>query len=375
MTRPRWWRRRWAKVASAILGVLLALLVALPVGRYLLRAGWEEARILASRRDIDDVIADPATDERTRAKLRLVLAARAFAADSMKLRAKHSFTTYTRLRRDTLVLVLSGAYRDRLKRYTWWFPVVGRVPYKGFFDFDAARRAEREMSDDGFDASLRPASAFSTLGFFNDPLLSTTLRTDSLELANTVIHELTHNTFYLPGQAVFNESFANFVGSRGAAWLFRTRGSARAVEQTNDRWSDERLLAGFWESLYASIDSAFDARPGEEADAVHARLVARDSIYAAARHRLVETLGPKLRTIGPRYLERVPLNNAALLAHRVYLTDLDLFDAVYARERWNLPATVQRIIALAKEDPKNPYGALRRWLGVPEGAATAAAGG
>ncbi len=341
----------------------MLLVVVLPSGRYLLRAGWEEARILAGRRDIADVLTDSTTDERTGAKLRLVLAARAFAGDSMRLRARESFTTYTRLRRDTLVLVLSGAHRDQLKRYTWWFPIIGRVPYKGFFDFDAARGAESEMRERGFDTSLRPASAFSTLGFFNDPLLSTSLRADSLELANTVIHELTHNTFYLGGQAVFNESFANFVGARGAAWLFRTRGSLRAAEQIDDRWSDEKLLARFWAGLHASIDSAFTANPGEDGDAVHARLVARDSIYAAARRQLVDSLGPRLRTIGPRYLERVPLDNAALLARRVYLTDLDLFDAVYQRERWNLRATLDRVMALAKEEPDDPYGAVRRWLG------------
>ena len=110
---------------------------------------------------------------------------------------------YSKLRGDTLVLVLSAAYADRLKRYTWWFPVVGRVPYKGYFDYDAAKKARRQLAAEGFDTSLRPASAFSTLGFFNDPILSTTLAGDSIELANTVIHELTHNTFYASGVRKF----------------------------------------------------------------------------------------------------------------------------------------------------------------------------
>ena len=181
------------------------------------------------------------------AKLRLVLAARAFAADSIGLRAKQSFTTYSHLDRDTLVLVLSGAYRDRLAPYTWWFPIVGRVPYKGFFDFAAARAGGATSSTPtGFDVYLRPSPAFSTLGWFNDPLLSTSLRADSLDLANTVIHELTHNTFYAPGQAVFNESFANFVGARGSAWFFRSRGAPAAADQADARWADEKLLARFW---------------------------------------------------------------------------------------------------------------------------------
>ncbi|HEX2779633.1 MAG TPA: aminopeptidase [Gemmatimonadaceae bacterium] len=353
------------RAAGWTFGVIVLLLVALPTGRYLLRAAWEESIILLARRPITDVIGDDDTDAATRTKLRVVLAARAFAADSMHLRTGDSFTEYTRLRRDTLVLVLSGAYRDQLKRYTWWFPVVGRVPYKGFFDFGAARVARRHLADDGFDTSLRPASAFSTLGFFNDPVVSTTLAGDSLELANTVIHELTHNTFYAPGQAVFNESFANFVGSRGAAWFFRGRSSFDAAEEVEARWEDEKTLGRFWTALHHEIDSAFQAHPGDDGAARAARLAVRDTIYRRARVQLVDSLGPKLRTIGPRYLERVALDNAALLARRVYLTDLDLFDAVYAREGRDLPRTVARIVELAKGDPKDPYEALRRWLAAP----------
>ncbi|HEX8945908.1 MAG TPA: aminopeptidase, partial [Gemmatimonadaceae bacterium] len=208
---------RWT--LGLVASLALAYLIVAPTGHYLVRAAVAEARILAHRRPIVAIVADSTTNPRVAAKLRLVLAARAFAADSIGLRAKQSFTTFSQLERDTLVLVLSGAYRDRLAPYTWWFPVVGRVPYKGFFDFTAARQAARTLESDGFDVYLRPSPAFSTLGWFNDPLLSTSLAADSLDLANTVIHELTHNTFYAPGQAVFNESFANFVGARGSAWF------------------------------------------------------------------------------------------------------------------------------------------------------------
>lgn len=365
--------RRIGRGAAWTAAFVLALLLAFPTGRYLLRAAWEEALILAARRSIRLVINDPATDAATRAKLELVLAARAFARDSVGLRTGNSFTMYSKLRRDTLVLVLSGAYRDRLERYTWWFPIVGRVPYKGYFDYDAAKHARERMAAEGFDTSLRPAAAFSTLGFFNDPVLSTTLAGDSLELANTVVHELTHNTIYAPGQAVFNESFANFVGSRGAAWLFRSRGSLAAAEQTDARWEDQKLLGTFWAALYHSIDSAFKAHPGEGGAAKAARLAARDTLYRLARIDLVETLGPKLRTVGPRYLERVALDNAALLARRVYLTDLQLFDAVYGREGGDLRRTVRRVVELAKARPRDPYSALRDWLDGDKGRGVGAA--
>jgi predicted aminopeptidase len=324
------------------------------------RGALAEAKILAHRQPIATIVADPRTPPAVAAKLRVVLDARTFATDSIRLRAQESFTTYTQLDRDTLVLVLSAAYRDKLQAVTWWFPIVGRVPYKGFFDFSAGRAAARALDADGFDVYLRPSSAFSTLGWFNDPLLSTSLRADSIDLANTVIHELTHNTFYASGQAVFNESFANFTGARGSAWFFRTRGSRVAADEADARWSDDKLMARFWAALYRSVDSAFKAHPASVAE----RLVARDTLYARARLELVHVLGPQLRTIGPRVLERMRLDNAALLAHRIYLTDVDLFDAVWVREHGDLRAAVQRVIALAESRPKDPFGALRAWLSV-----------
>lgn len=354
--RRRWGWRRTLLAALAGAGALFA---ALPVGRYLLRAGWEEAKILAARRPIATLVADSSLDERTRAKLRLVLAARAYARDSLGLKAEDSFTTYTQLKTDTLVLLVQAAYRDRLQRHTWWFPIVGRVPYKGYFDPDDARREGARLAEQGLDVDLRAASAFSTLGFFNDPLLSTTLRADSLELAKTVFHEITHNTIYLPGQAVFNESFATFVGARGAARLFRSRRDSMSTAETDARWSDTRLLAGFWAALYRSVDSAYRANPSDRA----ARIAARDSVGRRARRELIDVLGPRLRTIGPRTLERMRLGNAALLSRRVYMTELELFDAVYARERYDLRRTIDRVRALAVDAPRDPYGAVRRWLG------------
>jgi predicted aminopeptidase len=349
------------RVLAAIAVVAVALTVLTQTGRYLVRAAWEEGKILRHRRPISAIIDDSTTPPAVRQKLRLVLAARSFGADSIHLEARQSFTTFSQLKSDTLVLVLSGAYRDQLKPKTWWFPIVGRVPYKGFFDVDMAKRAEKQLEDEGFDVYLRPASAFSTLGWFNDPLVSTTLRSDSIDLANTVIHEITHNTYYAPGGADFNESFANFVGARGAAWFFRSRASPGAAEEAEARWSDEKLMAGFWAQLYTSVDSAFNAHPDDRS----ARIAASDTIYRAARQTLVHDLGRKLRTIGPYALERIRLDNGALLAHRVYLTDVDVFDTLWEKEGHNLPATVARIIELAKTDSKHPFDAVRKAVGLP----------
>lgn len=363
MARRRW--RRWALVTLGALVLAAAAFLSLTeIGRYLARAGWEEAKILWRRRPIAEMVADTTVDRVTRYKLQLVLDARAYARDSLGLDVGESFSTFSQLERDTLVLVLSAAYRDRLQHHRWWFPIVGRVPYKGFFDYDMARAAERTFQRRGYDTYLRPASAFSTLGWFNDPLVSTTLRADTLSLANTVVHELTHNTYYASGKAEFNESFANWAGARGSARFFSSRGHPRAVAEAEARWGDEKLLARFWKTLHGDIDSVFTAHPGDAN--IASRLALRDSIYRMARLQLVHVLGPRLRTVAPRYLERVRLDNAALLARRIYLTDLELFDSVWVREGRNTRNAIHRVIEVARADTGDaPYEALRRWLTAP----------
>lgn len=341
----------------AVLGLAAGLML-FQSGCYLSRAAWEQAKILSGRRPIADLVRDNRVPLSTREKLQLVLDSRTFAADALALRAGDSFTAFTQLDSDTLVLVVSAAHADRLRQYTWWFPIVGTVPYKGYFDFEAARDEARALADRGFDVYLRPADAYSTLGWFNDPLLSTTLVRDSLELAKTVIHELTHNTFYAAGQAEFNESFASFVGSRGAAAFFRAKDLTELAGRVELRWEDEKLLGRFWAEVSARLDSAFAAHPDDR----DARLAARDTIYTATRQDLMARIAPSLRTIAPAYADRVPLNNAWLLAQRVYGRDLDLFDQVWTLEGHDLRRTIATVIRLANGHDGPPFAALRAWV-------------
>ena len=344
-------RRPWQSVAAIACALLLG-------GCYLPRAAWEEAKILARRQPIRELVSDGRIPAETRTKLRLVLDARAYAADSLGLNPGASFTTFSDVGRDTLVLVLSAARRDSLAGYSWRYPVVGRLPYRGFFDLSDALEAARELESKGYDTYLRTSDAFSTLGWFEDPLLSTTLRHDSLDIANTVIHEITHTTYFPKGQAVFNESFASFVGARGSESFFRSRGSTEAAAMSDASWRDQKVLSAFWASLSRSLDSAFAAHPGSRAR----RLVARDTVYASARRALADTIGPQLRTIGPWYAQRVPLNNAYVLARVVYAKELALFDEIYWAEERDLRATIARVIRLAKSSPGDPFKAIRAWV-------------
>lgn len=344
---------------SAVI-VLLAITTGLtPMGCYISRAAYEEAKILSRRKPIAKLVADSTTERATREKLALVLQARDFARDSLGLKTGKSFTSYAKLDRDTLVLVLSAAYKDRLERRTWWFPVVGRFPYKGFFNFGKAKKTAEQMRKEGFDVTLGASSAFSTLGWFNDPLVSTTLAGDSITLVNTVIHELLHNTFFAKGKVPFNESFASFVGGRGAEAFFRTRGDTVSMRKAAEDWHDDIVLGAFWAALSTELEGAFAALP---LDSSAARLAVRETVYAAARRRLVDSVSVQLLTYPPNWGERVTLNNAVLLSRRVYAEGLDQFDAVFQREGRDVKKAIARISELAKARPDDPAAAIAEWL-------------
>jgi len=328
--------------------------------RYIIRAGVAEAGILWRREPIERVVADPRTDPRTRGKLLLVLAARSFASDALGMPVKESFTTYSELERDTLVLVLSAARSDRLEPYLWRYPIVGRVPYKGFFSFEEASREARKLERAGLDTYLRPASAFSTLGWFNDPLLSTVIAYDSASLAETVLHELAHNAVFVRNHVDFNESFAEFVGIRGAGQFFRARGDSLLAARVEARWRDERRLAVFYDGLYQRLAQLYARRGVLPA---HMR-EARAAIFRQAATDLAGRVGAQLETINGRWLAQQPLNNAVLLARRVYATELPRFDSALAATGGDLRVFIERVRTETVEEG-NPWRVLDRLARTP----------
>ncbi len=165
------------------------------------------------------------------------------------------------------------------------------------------------------------------------------------------------------GETVFNESFANFVGARGAEQFFRSRGDTALARQAAARWADEKTLGAFWRRVFDQLDSAFRAHPGTDSLSRGTRLAARDTIFRQARDSLTTSLAQRIRTIPVEALARARLDNAALLARRIYLTDLDQFDAVYHASNDDLRVSVQRIIGIARAKTGDPFGGLKNWVG------------
>lgn len=344
--RIRRWARRLAVVAAAAVVAVAAVWLGTgcsPV--YVVRAGWAEAKILHARRPIPEVILSPDTDEGTRGKLTLAREAREFAMNGLGLDVGNSYTTYTELDRDTLALVLSAAYRDRLVPRTWWFPVVGHVPYRGFFDLDDALDEQRKLEAEGFDTFLRPTSAFSTLGWFSDPLLSTIVRYDAVELVATIIHELSHNHLFVPGRVRFNESFATWVGRTGAVEFFCTRpgGGPDTVwcNRARDRWHDVKVFSRFIDGLVEELEAVY----GDSAATPEEKVAGRQAVFDRHLRRFREEVRPRLLAFAFSGFESLPLNNATLLSRMRYYHRLPDFDAHRAATGGSLPAAIEAVRA------------------------------
>ena len=316
-------RARRRALAGVLPGVVLLLAGCGGAGPgYLLRAGWSEARILLRRQPIADLLARPDLDPDLRERLVLTLAVRDFAAGSLALRVGDSYTSYADVDGDANVWVLSAAHRDRLEAHTWRYPLVGRLPYRGFFARADAEAAGRLLAAQDLDVEVRPAVAFSTLGWFADPLLSTVTAAPPVGVAETVLHELFHATLYVPGAAVFNESAATFAGHRGAIAFFCSGPGTDAARcaDARRRWTAVRARARVLERLGGRLRRLYATNPERPLRERARRRLARAAGSALARHGL------------GRPEELVPPNNARLLSELLYGTRLDVFDRLAATD-------------------------------------------
>src|SRR5258705_6526724 len=355
--RPRWGRllkRILVIAAGGAVAAVALLLVVSADARYIARAGIEEARLLLRRRSIDKLIADTTTPAALRQRFALVRAARAYAADSLGLAVGKTYTTYVDVGRDTRLLVLSASRRDKLREVTWRYPIVGIVPYKGFFKAARARSDAQRLESQGLDVFLRPSGAFSTLGYFSDPLFSTAMSRDTMELVATVLHELAHNTLYVKSQTPFNESFASFVGYRGAEAFFRMRHDTTDARRAAARWRDERTLDVFYAELARRLDSAYaDTPTGDRLERT------RTTLFGWARTQLTGPVGQSLETYDWRWFAQSPVNNSVVIAQRLYRMDLHMFAEIYLHSDANVAETIRAIqIRVFTQPDRDPYRAL-----------------
>lgn len=290
---------------------------------YVLRSWSGHRRLMSARRPIAEVLADPASPPKLKERLELVQAVRAFALSSMAMPDSGGYAQYSDVGRRCVTTVVTAAPKTSLAAHEWWFPVVGRVPYKGYFDEAGARAEEERLKARGLDTYLGCTRAYSTLGWWKDPVLSTMLEASTGALAEGLLHEMAHGVVYLRGQGDFNESMATYVGERGAEEFLEGRFGPASAELAAYRAAKarEEAQARRVEALARELEGIY-ASPEPEAS----KLERREECFRKARAELAE--------ISQRPGAWPELNNAVVLAHRRYRSAQDDFSRARAAGGW-----------------------------------------
>jgi predicted aminopeptidase len=298
--------------------------------------------IMAARKNVGRLIRDPSTPKALRAKLTRASAIRRFATDELALPDNSSYRSYVDIHRDAVTFAVFAAPQFSLTPVTWCFPVFGCVPYRGYFSPKSAAETAAELQRKGLDVYVSGVTAYSTLGWFSDPLLSTMLRQDDTYIASLIFHELAHQKIYVNNDSAFNEAFAVSVETSGTRKWLRAMGNSAGLRryETNRKRSADflRLIAQTRDELRQVYGS-----PRDPEQMAAAKAAAIDRLRMRYRH-MRDKQWAGYRGYDA-WFDR-PINNAKLAASAVYgeqvpafLRLLDLCGGDYPR----FYASVRRI--------------------------------
>jgi predicted aminopeptidase len=337
--------RRALVLFSGLCGLSLfvpALALCSDLGYYA-QAVQGHVKILLARRPIDQLLAVPTTPPALKERLRLVLEIRDFASRELHLPENGSYRSYADIQRAAVVTNVIAAPEFSLQPLTWCFPVAGCVSYRGFYDPLAAENFAASLRQQGYETDLYGVSAYSTLGWFADPVLNTFINWPEAALAGQIFHELAHQQLYVKDDSSFNEAFAEVVEGEGVKrWLAR-KGLPPAPAAT-ERQERQQAFADLLlqsrrelETLYASGKSAEVMR--EEKKVVFAELRQR---YQRLRDEEWQGYNGF-----DRWFER-PVNNARLAAVATYHDRKPPFLALLQRADGDLPRFYREVAELAR---------------------------
>lgn len=348
--------RRVAALTATLLATLAALSPGCRVG-YLVRSGVYQAELLLAREPVDELVASGRVNAEQQARLALIRDTKTWGRE-IGLQATDNYETVA-WEWQRQIWNVSACQPTAFEAKTWWFPIVGRVPYLGYFREEDARALESGLVAEGWDVYVRTAGAYSTLGWFKDPILPKMLTWDDFALADTVIHELAHATLWVPGSVKFNESFANFVGEVGALrYLMERRGhhDPELVRAAN-RIADLGVYRELTHQLYLDLDTAYTDPTLDEAG----KLAAKAQLFAEFPARVeAATFAEPARYIAAA--QKGPWNNARLIQFKTYNTSQELFARLLEQQDGDLLRFIQRVGELTRGQ-RDPFKALEAALG------------
>lgn len=300
---------------------------------YYIKSARSHFSIVWNRMPLDEALQDPRLTESEKAKLKTAQEAQQFALEHLKLKPTKNYTTYSHLDRPYVSWVVSAAQKWKLEPYLWSYPFVGKLPYKGYADENEAKRLKQELEKEGLDTFLRGVSAYSTLGWFHDSLLSSMLRMEEHDLVDTVIHETTHTTLFIKSNADFNERLAVFVGAKGMEqfYLKREGPDSPTLAKVRDSNEDEKLFSDFIGPELKALREWYEQRQdGEKTEEL------RQARIREIQQKFQREIWPKMKSPRYRRFPEIELNNARLLYYRTYFQDLSVFERLFvlSEDNW-----------------------------------------
>ena len=331
----------------ALVALILGFLAVGNMGclSYLARAGCGQAQILFGREPINEVIADPETPEDVRRKLQHVERVRTFANERLGLRAGETYTTYTFTGRDAAAYNVTASEPLRLEAHTWWFPIVGSVPYLGYFSREEARAKAAALSREGLDVLVSDVPAYSTLGWFDDPLLSSQMAYSDVYLTHIVIHESAHRTLWFPGDVSFNESFASFVERQGALQYYRENDQSDVVGRLVELREEQARLNALFREYALKLEALY--RSGQERELL---LHGKAAIIADFRAALLRQ-APSFRILRLNEMAETDFNNAHFLQYLRYSGGSSFFAGQFAACSGSWPCFFEEMAKLVDLSP------------------------
>ena len=237
--------------------VLLPLITGCGTVGYYAQAIHGQCQILHREVSVQKLLADPTTPEPLKGRLNQALAIRDFAEKQLRLPADGHYRHYADLGRRYAVWTVYAAREFSLEAKTWWYPVVGRLEYQGYFDEAKARRCAQRLGERGLDTHVGGVEAYSTLGWFRDPLLNTFLFEDDVVLAELLFHELAHQRVFVPGDTDFNEAFATAVAEEGVERWLRSRGDEALIARQRGAAGRKQVFLGLVGAARARLEGLY----------------------------------------------------------------------------------------------------------------------
>lgn len=324
-------------ILKRFLKFTLLLLILIAIAKYkLVIYGLQQLKgqlhIINNTREVSECLKDVNVHDSIKQKLLFIDEVRKFAVDSLGLKNSRNYTTYYDRQNKPVLWVITACEPFAMKAYEWYFPFLGSVSYKGFFNKEKGLPEQQLLKSHGYDTEFSPVSAWSTLGWFRDPVLSNILKRNEGQIAELIIHELTHATVYLPSSVDYNENLATFVGEQGAIrFLNRKYGiDAKQTIAYKNYKADETVYGNYMvlsckqlDSLYKTIPTTLSYR-----DKLKIKYDAITAIVLNIRHLPLHNK--------PRYTFNFPgnsiPNNTWFMSYKRYRVNQNEFDKQLANQ-------------------------------------------